>query len=141
MVMVIMLAGLGILGFTALPSDPLAVFEAFAALWVMGLSYGLVLSVVSELLPELDRLIGFVMMPVYLISGVIFPLNVIPEPYLSWLLLNPIAHGIEAARLAFAPHYHAVNGLNLSYLWACALVALFFGLALHRRFALRLRTS
>jgi len=140
-VMATMLMGLGILGFSTMPADPLAVLEAFGALWVLGLSYGLVLSVVSELLPELNRLIGFFMMPLYMISGVIFPLSTIPEPYLGWLLLNPIAHGIEAARLAFAPNYHAVNGLSLSYLWACALVALFFGLALHRRFALRLRTA
>jgi capsular polysaccharide transport system permease protein len=140
-VMAIMVMGLGLMGFHTLPADPLAVIEAFGGLWILGLSYGLILSVVSELLPDLDRLIGFLMMPLYMISGVIFPLGAIPEPYLSWLLFNPITHGIEAARLAFAPHYHAVNGLSLSYLWACALVGLFFGLALHRRFALRLRTA
>jgi capsular polysaccharide transport system permease protein len=56
-------------------------------------------------------------------------------------LFNPIAHGLEAARLGFAAHYHAVPELSLGYLYGFALVSVFFGLALHRRFALRLITQ
>lgn len=125
-------------GFSLLPADPLAVLEAFFGLWLLGLGFGLLTSATIELLPETDRFIELFMMPLYLISGVIFPIASIPQPYRDWLLLNPLVHGLEAARLGFAPYYHAVPELSIAYLYGFALVMLFFGLALHRRFAKRL---
>jgi capsular polysaccharide transport system permease protein len=52
--------------------------------------------------------------------------------------LNPIVHGLEAARLGFAPTYQAIPETSIGYLYIYALVAVFFGLALHVRFARRL---
>jgi capsular polysaccharide transport system permease protein len=78
------------------------------------------------------------MMPMYIVSGVMIPVASIPQPYQGWMLLNPIVHGLEAARLAFAPYYHAVPGLDLGYLHLFALVLVFLGLALHVRFADRM---
>ena len=49
-----------------------------------------------------------------------------------------VAHGLEALRLGFAGYYHAAPELSLPYLHGCALVLLFFGLALHVRFQRRL---
>lgn len=136
----ILLAGAALFGHAVLPADPLAVLEAFFGLWLVGLGFGLVTSVASELVPELGRVINFVMMPLFMISGVIFPITAVPQPYRDWLLLNPVAHGLEAARLGFAPYYHAVPELSIAYLYGFALVSIFLGLALHRRFALRLVT-
>lgn len=140
-VSLLVLTGAALLGLHAVPSDPLAVMEAVFGLWLLGLGFGLVVSVIKELLPELDNLLDMVMMPLYLISGVIFPLSAVPYPYREWLMYNPIAHGLEAARLGFAPYYHAVPELSLPYLYSSALVLLFFGLALHARFAQKLMTQ
>lgn len=137
----ILLAGAALFGHSVVPADPLTVLEAFLGLWLVGMGFGLVASVTNELVPELGRLINFVMMPLYLLSGVILPLSSVPLPYRDWLLLNPVAHGLEAARLGFSPYYHAVPGLSVSYLYGFALVSIFLGLALHRRFALRLVTQ
>lgn len=126
------------LGIDVWPNDPMYVFGAVASLWLFGLGIGLIFSVATELIPEIERVFKFVMMPVYLVSGVIFPIAAVPMPYRDWLLLNPIVHGLEATRLGFAPYYHAVPELDLSYLATCALVCLFFGLALHQRFVQRL---
>ena len=78
------------------------------------------------------------MLPLYLISGVILPLSTVPQPYRDWLLFNPIAHGLEATRLGFSPTYHAVPELSMPYLHAAAISLVFLGLALHKRFANRL---
>lgn len=121
-----------------LPSDPLAVLAAFFGLWLFGLAFGLITSVVNELAPEAGRLIGLSMQPLYFFSGIIFPLDKLPSPYREWILLNPIAHGLEAARLGFAPLYRAFPELSVPYLFGCGLVGVFFGLALHKRYALRL---
>ena len=140
-VTVILLVGLAMFGHPVLPADPLAVIEAFFGLWLLGIGLGLITSVAAHLIPELDRIVNLIMMPMYLISGVMFPLSAIPSPYREWLLLNPVSHGLEAARLGFAPYYHAVPELSIAYLYACAVVMIFVGLALHRRFAQRLLTQ
>lgn len=137
----ILLAGAALFGHDALPDAPLSVFEAFFGLWLLGLGFGLVMSVVTELLPEIGRIILLVMKPLYIISGVILPILSVPQPYREWLLLNPVAHGLEAARLGFSPYYHAVPELDIGYLYFCALVLIVLGLALHRRFATRLVTQ
>jgi capsular polysaccharide transport system permease protein len=134
----ILLGTAALFGHSVLPTDPLAVFAAFFGLWLVGMGFGLVVSVATELVPEVGRLVNFVMMPLYLISGVMLPLSAVPLPYRDWLMFNPVAHGLEAARLGFSPYYHAVPELSISYIYGFALVSIFLGLALHRRFALRL---
>jgi capsular polysaccharide transport system permease protein len=138
LVTAILLAGAALFGLDIGPADPLAVLEAFLGLWLIGLGFGLIVSVADELLPLVGRIIGLFMHPLYFFSGVIFPLAKIPSPYREWLLYNPLAHGLEAARLGFAPHYQAVPELSIGYMYACALAGIFIGLALHYHFASRL---
>jgi capsular polysaccharide transport system permease protein len=101
----------------------------------------MIFAVLIKLVPEMERIINFVMMPLMMVSGVVFPLSLVQPPYLDWLLINPLAHAIEAARVGFAPYYHAVTGLDLGYAYACSLVLVFTGLALFRRFNERLVTQ
>jgi capsular polysaccharide transport system permease protein len=138
LVFVILFAGLGLFGHNIVPSDPLALISAVAGLWLSGLGFGLVTSVAVVLIPELGRIIGFILTPLYLMSGVMVQIGAVPEPYRSWLALNPLVHGIESARFAFAPYYHTISGLSISYLYAFALVLIFLGLAMHVRFANRM---
>ena len=136
----ILLVGAGLFGHTVIPTDPLTVIEAFFGLWLAGTGFGLIVSVANGLVPELGKTINLFMLPLMIISGVMFPLSIVPQPYLDWLLLNPVAHGVEVARLGFVPNYHANSELSMTYLYGFALVSIFLGLALHRRFALRLIT-
>lgn len=137
----ILMSGLAMLGYEVLPADPIAVLEAFFGLWLVGLGFGLVTSVITELVPEAGKIIPLIMMPLYIVSGVILPLSTVPQPFRDWLLLNPVAQGLEAARLGFAPHYHVVAELSISYMYGFALVSIFLGMALHRRYASRLLTQ
>jgi capsular polysaccharide transport system permease protein len=136
-----LLAGGAAYGLQLVPADPLLVLVALSGLWVLGVGFALVTSVVTELVPEAGEVIAMLMIPLYFISGVIFPLSRVPQPYQDWLLLNPIAHGLEAARLGFAPYYQAISSLSVSYLYGCALALVFFGLALQVRYSLRMRAQ
>jgi capsular polysaccharide transport system permease protein len=141
LVAIILFSGAGLVGIGVVPADPLAVLEAFFGLWLLGVGFGLSASVASVLVPELGNVITLATIPLYFVSGVIFPIAAVPLPYREWLMLNPIAHGLEGARLGFAPYYNAVPELSISYLYGFALFGLFMGLALHTRFALRLATK
>lgn len=128
-------------GLDTIPDDPLSVLSVFVAMWILGLGFSLVASVAIELVPEVGRLLAFVMTPLYFASGVIFPVASVPPPYRDWLMLNPLLHGVEFARKSYAEHYHAVPDASLSYIYWFALVLLFLGLALHRRHARTLVTK
>jgi capsular polysaccharide transport system permease protein len=52
-------------------------------------------------------------------------------------MLNPFAHGVESMRAAFFPIYQVSPQTSLIYLTWFGLIIVFFGLALHIRFAKR----
>lgn len=134
----VILMGAAFLGHTIVPSDPLLVISSLNGLWLFALGYGLIASVSMELVPELEHILKILMMPLYLISGAIFPIALVPQPYRDLLMLNPIAHGLEAVRLGFFDHYHAVPGVSLAYLYAWAIASICIGMVLYRRFAVDL---
>ncbi len=130
----LILAALALWGAPAWPHDPIAVMEAALGLWLLGTGFGLVVSVVTDLVEELGNVIDMLMTPLYLLSGVMLPLMSVPLPHRNWLMFNPVAHGLEALRLGFAPLYHAVPELSLLYLYGWALTLVFLGLVLQVRF-------
>lgn len=127
-----------LLGKTDLPSDPLRVVLSLFGLWLIGLGFGLIASVATALIHSLEKVFELIMMPLYFLSGVLVHTASVPQPFRGWLLLNPITHGVESARLGYAPAYNASSGNSMAYLYGCAIVLIFIGLALHRQFARRL---
>ena len=132
------LLGVAFTGRTPLPHDPLVVLVVVAGLWLLGLGYGLIASVLMRLIPETKHILQMLMMPLLLLSGVIMPIASLPPQYRDWLMLNPIAHGLEAARAAFFANYHATQGVSLGYLYLWAMCFVFLGLALYRAYETRL---
>jgi capsular polysaccharide transport system permease protein len=134
----VLLAGAGLARFDVLPQDPLTVLAAFTGLWLLGAGLGLMLSVVAHLAPEVSKLVNIAFIPLYFISGVMVPAMAIPQPYRQWALFNPFLNGLEMLRAGFFPQFHAAPEAGLSYLYGFALTAVFFGLALHVRYAERM---
>ena len=137
-VTMLMLAGGALFGLRVVPADPLLVLGALAGMWLLGLGLGLCSSVVAELSPEGGRLLLMLMRPLYMLSGVVFPIAMVPQPYRDWLALNPLVHGLDAVRLGFAPYYHEIPGLDLGYLYEWAMVLVLLGLRLQVALARRM---
>ncbi|WP_299195342.1 ABC transporter permease [uncultured Amphritea sp.] len=123
------------------PAEPLEALFVWLLLWMLGLGAGLTLSVLSDLVPEIGKIINLTSMPLILISSVMIPLNYLPHQIQRYLILNPIVHGVESLRVCFFDSYRAINGISIVYLsiWALGLVSL--GLLLHLRFAVRLKAQ
>lgn len=134
----ILFFGVALRGHNVAPADPLAIIFGVAGIWLLALGWGLVSSVLKELVPESGNILTMLMMPLYILSGTVFPISSVPYPYREWLLYNPLVHAIEGIRQGFSPYYHAPPETDISYLYGCALVLVFIGLALHRHFAVRL---
>lgn len=140
-VSLIVFAGVHLLGYDVFPADP-----AIALLWlfgliILGLGWALIASVARELIVEAGEIIDMLQAPLYIISGVIFPIAHIPHVYREWLMLNPIAHGIDGIRQAYSPYYHGVPEASMSYLYLCGVSGLFIGLALQRHLATQLASK
>ncbi len=134
----LLLTTLVILGLPIKVADPILAICAWIGLGLLGLGYGLIFSVINELIPEIEKLLKFIMLPLYFLSGVLIPILSIPKPYYDVLMWNPIIHGIEFLRISFSNHYVVTPNLSLVYLYGFSLTSVFFGLALHVKFAKKL---
>lgn len=129
------LAILLLLGRDIVPDDPLLLMAALFGIWLLALGMGLTFAVPIKLIKESAIFLNFLFTPLYLLSGVIWPINAIPYPYRGWLLGNPLVHAVELARLGFSSSYMAVTGLDLFYLYEWGVCLILIGLVFQVRFA------
>lgn len=98
------------------------------------LSFGLALifCALITIVPEATMVIRIAYMPLYFISGVIFPLWLVPTQFIDYLLWNPYVHIIELLRENSIEYYPTIPQASYVYPLFCALVALVIGLAMYR---------
>ncbi len=114
--------------------------------WLYVLSVGLIMSfalavlycILGELLPEIKIFIRIIYFPIYILSGVIFPIWFLPKHIMDWLLWNPYLHIIDELRLAMFEHYPEHYGVNMEYPLKVTVVLLLLALALYRVYRFRL---
>ncbi|GAA3712597.1 hypothetical protein GCM10022421_19890 [Oceanisphaera sediminis] len=134
------IGGLG-LGLNIFPDNAISALLGWASLWALGLGFALVTSVGAKLIPETGKIINMLSLPLMIISGAILPLNSLPHSILEYLMLNPIAHGLELLRAGFFEHYHTVPGTSALYLWGWILGLNALGLLMHLRYKERLKAK
>jgi len=91
---------------------PLELLFILAMIILLGLSLGILLSILIHKFPSLKIVVNVFMTLLYFISGVMFPLWVIPSQYLPYLLYNPVLHLIELFRESFFAYYPLTNGIS-----------------------------
>ncbi len=123
------------------PSEPLLALFGWASLWLLGVGFGTVLSVMSALIPEIGRVVKLASFPLLVASGVLFPVNYLPPGVKEVVLLNPIVHGMEILRGYFFYDYRSVSGLSLTYLWVWIVAMNSLGLMLHMKYQMRLKAQ
>jgi len=128
----LILIGMAWVGLDVPFRDPFAVISLMMILVLMGLGLGMILCVLTHYLPEAKTLVRLIFLPLYLLSGIIFPITMIPHEYLHLLLWNPLLHAIELIREAFFGHYRVLQDISLLFTVMTMLVMLFLGLAWYR---------
>jgi capsular polysaccharide transport system permease protein len=128
------------LGYDVTVERPLEVAAAMALMAVLGVGVGLCVAVAANLMEEVQKVVPMIFQPLYLLSGIFWPLHVIPQQYWYLLLWNPALHGVELTRDSYFAAYES-SAVSWSYLTACAVVSLFLGLTLYRRYWTRMVAS
>ena len=113
--------------FETMPHNPLYVLLIIVLLIMMGLGIGFITAVIGVKYPEASQLVGLILRPLYFIPGVIFPIPAMPEEFRSYLLWNPLLHGVEQFRVGWFQDYPAVD-TSFNYIFLSALLFFFFGL-------------
>lgn len=140
-VFIILIVGATLMGHDVIPADPLGVVTNWLALWMLGLGAGLIVSVGATMFPAVEMGVRLSMLPMFLLSGVILPLHMMPHDVQQVLLYNPVLHGVESLRLCFFDGYRTLAGVDAYYVWTWNLVLMSLGLALHLKFANRLKAQ
>ena len=97
---------------------PFSIIPIFSAL-IMFAGLGLILSILRAYYSDIQHLWGVITMIVMYASAIFYPMEIIPEPYHSYLILNPIFWIIDQFRCfiyqeTFPQMIYIINSLLLS---------------------------
>lgn len=126
------LAGLAMLGYAVLPPRPVELGGVLVLTVLMAFAFGLLFGALASVVPDARSVIRVLFLPLYLLSGILFPVTRFPEEWVEWFALNPVLHLVEMSRGAAVAHFETMRAVSLEYVTGITLVALFLGLALYR---------
>ena len=108
-----------------------SLISLFLGLALIGFGIGLSTLVVGRRLPIVAWFMQMFLRRILLwTSCIFFSISIIPDAFRSWILWNPIAHGIELMRAACNPAY-PIPGVSAIYFWAWVFGSIGFGLLVY----------
>jgi capsular polysaccharide transport system permease protein len=132
MAFAIVLTGLGLLGYHVLPVRPLEFAGLLLLTVTLAFGLGLLFAALGSVVPDAKAIVRVMFMPLYFMSGVLFPISRLPDEWVQWLAFNPVLHLVEMSRVAGLDHYEPMRYLNAGYPIALAVACVAGGLALYR---------
>jgi capsular polysaccharide transport system permease protein len=114
--------------------NPFLLFSTLFSFMIFTLGFSLILAVVGFFVLFIRRILSTVTRFLYLISGVFIPEYLVPEPIMNVMSFNPLFQCIALSRQAFSASSPFQSVASISYLWICAVVALFLGLMTYLAF-------
>ena len=114
---------------------------AAAALFtfLLGFGVGLINAVLNMLFKSWEHLYSALTRPLYLLSGVFYLVDALPEQARRVLVWNPLVHAIEWFRAGYFTHFSSLT-LDRGYLIKWAVGSVVLGLCLERAMRRRLHT-
>lgn len=131
-VFALVLSGMSLFGFDVLPPRPVEFAGVLILTTTLAFGLGLVLAAIVSLVPDARSIINVMFMPLYLVSGVLFPITRFPDEMVRWMAINPVLHLVELSRVAAVEGYVPMKYLSLQYPVALALISTLIGLMFYR---------
>lgn len=132
-VFIVVLTGLGMLGFKVWPPRPAELAGVLILTVMLAFGLGLLFAAITSLIPDTRAVVKILFLPLYFISGILFPVTRFPDSWVQWMAINPVLHIVELSRLSGPDGHTPMRYLSLEYPIALALVSTVLGLMLYRR--------
>ena len=100
----------------------------------LGFGLGALNAYLFEAMPAWERIWAIANRPLFILSGVLFLPDAVPNPYYDWLLYNPLLHVIGMVRVGIYPSYDA-PWVDVGFVLQVAAMALIPALVLLRAYA------
>jgi capsular polysaccharide transport system permease protein len=128
----VVLTGLAMFGYDVLPPRPVELAGVLALTGTLAFGLGLLFAAIASLIPDARPVIHVMFMPLYLASGILFPVTRFPDEWVRWMAFNPVLHLVELSRVMSVEGYVPMKYLSLGYPVALALTTTIIGLMLYR---------
>ncbi len=92
-------------GFDAIFKNFVGFVYAIFLVVIMALGFGIIFAVLDSYYHAAQRILNMTFRPLYFMSGIFYPVSIIPEPYRSYFLYNPILQGVLLVRHGHTPEY------------------------------------
>lgn len=100
------------------------IVAAFLCVVVFSTALGVVLMILGARSPFFKQITPFIIRPGFIVSGVFFSLQYLPQQWRPWFSWNPIFQGIELTRRAFSTDYYIDTvAISFQYLFSITLIA------------------
>ena len=116
------------------------IMTSLAMLLVVAIGVGAVNCFLFSAFPWWRHVWAIVTRPMFLLSGIFFIYDDIPQPYQDWLWFNPLIHVVGQMRRSFYPSYDG-DYVSPIYVFALGLGLILVGLVLLLRFHRDLQNS
>ena len=131
-VFTVVLTGLGMIGFDVIPARPLELAGILMLTATFAFGLGVLFAALTSLVPDSRSLIRILFMPLYFISGILFPVTRFPDDWVQLLSFNPVLHLVELCRAMGVDGYVPMKYTTIEYPVVLALVFTIVGLMLYR---------
>jgi capsular polysaccharide transport system permease protein len=111
------------------PHDILQVMEAMVLVIALAFSFGFFSVYIEQVVPIFEKINRLILRLLYFLSGIFFIPDMTPEPLRSYILYNPLAHGVDLFRSAYYSSFESRLPMP-SYMIVCAVCLLLVGLML-----------
>ena len=99
---------------------------------------GILFAIIVEAIPEAKTALSLLFMPLYFLSGVIYPVSRFPQSLAEYILWNPYLHIIDLIRYETFDGYRLYYGVSLEFVIKCTVILGFSSMFFYRVRRLRL---
>lgn len=103
----------------------------WVGLFLFSFGLALIMMIIGHYGGEISKFISILFTILYFVSGVVYSVHIVPEPYLSYLMYNPLIHAIEIMRYALSPTYPTYH-IDMGYFAKWLVSINFIGLLLYQ---------
>lgn len=127
-----------LLGLLVLVTDSTISFDSlhivllcWVGLFLFSLGVALIMMVIGHYGGEISKVISIIFTFLYFLSGIMYSVHMVPQPYLDYLLYNPFVHNIELIRHSLSPTYPNYH-IDIWYFLKWMIAVDFIGLLLYK---------